>query len=497
MRTTFEAFPRPISARTPLLTIMGLALTIGLSIAVLRAASSGRTAFVLGFLAALVIALAVGNLQRLFLGILLLDIPLRWDANLSYDDEAASLGAIGGYPVSATTVALVGLYTLWAIDRNRSIAGPLRLWPALPLAAYVGATALSLVTAADRDLGVFQLTLLFQTLLVFVYVSNALRTRKDIVFAVAVLVVGFLVEGVIMLGMAVADLQFDFAGLGTRTNDLAGDAEVSRLGGTVRSANGAAAYVAMMIPITLSLLWADVPAWVKRLGYVALPVGAVALILTYSRGGWAAALAGVTVLMLIGVRKRITPGITVCLIVVSILLIALPFKSAIENRLVGETQGAAYADNARLPLVSLSWRMIEDRPLLGVGANNFGTSIERYAGPEFTGEWLRSVHNAFLLVWAEAGPLALAAFLWFIVSALRRGWRVGNQPDRLTAPLGLGFLGALVGAIVTMGVERFIARPLVQLLVVVAAVLVALDLNEARGANSRIPSADNDRQTEN
>ena len=51
-----------------------------------------------------------------------------------------------------------------------------------------------------------------------------------------------------------------------------------------------------------------------------------------------------------------------------------------------------------------------------------------------------------------------------------------NQSDRLTAPLGLGLLGALVGAIVTMGVERFIARPLVQLLVVVAAVLVALDL---------------------
>ena len=264
----------------------------------------GRTALVLAFLAASVIALAVGNLNGSFSGSCYstsrfggTELVLRLSSGVAWRDR----GLLGiGYHRGTC-----GLYTLWAIDRNRSIEGPLRLWPALPLAAYVGATALSLVTAADRGLGVFQLTLLLQALLVFVYVSNALRTRKDIVFAVAVLVVGFLVEGMIMLGMAVADLQFDFAGLGTRTNELAGDAEVSRLGGTIRSANGAAAYVAMMIPITMSVLWADVPVWVKRVGYVALPVGAVALILTYSRGGWAAALAGVTVLMLIGVRSAL------------------------------------------------------------------------------------------------------------------------------------------------------------------------------------------------
>ena len=72
--------------------------------------------------------------------------------------------------------------------------------------------------------------------------------------------------------------------------------------------------------------------------------------------------------------------------------------------------------------------------------------------------------------------MALAALLWFIGASLRRGWRVVHQSDPLRAPIGLGLFGALVGATVTMGVERFIGRPLVQLLVVVAAFLVALDL---------------------
>ena len=317
----------------------------------------------------------------------------------------------------------------------------------------------------------------FQTLLVFVYLSNAVRARKDVVFVVAVLVVGFLVEGVLMLGMALTDLEFDVVGLATRSNELVGEASISRVGGTIGSANGAAAYVAMMIPIALSVLWADVPVWVKRAAYVALPVGAVGLILTYSRGGWAAALAGIGVVLLLGSRRRITTGIGACLVVVCVVLVALPFRSAIESRLVGDTQGVPYAENARIPLIRLSFQMIEDRPLLGVGANNFGTSIERYAGPEFTGEWLRSVHNTFLLVWAEAGILALAALLWFIGASLRRGWRVVHQSDSPQGgSSGLGLFGALVGATVTMSVERFIGRPLVQLLVVVAAFLVALDL---------------------
>ena len=428
----------------------------------------------LALLVGLVVALAVGSLERLLLGIVLIDIPLRWDRNFAYDHEAASLGSVGGFTVSATTVALVGLFVLRAIDERRSLSGPLRLRPALPLAAYIGATALSLATAVDRGLGVFQLTLLLQALLVFVYLSNTLRARKDVVFVIAVLIVGFLVEGVLMLGIAVADIQFDVAGLATRTNEL--DGAISRVGGTIGSANGAAAYVAMMMPVTLSVLWTDVPLWVKRVAYVALPVGAIALILTYSRGGWAAALAGIGVVMLVGSRRRITTGIAACLVAVCVLLVVLPFRSEIESRLVGETQGVAYAENARIPLIRLSFQMIEDRPLLGVGANNFGTSIERYAGPEFTGEWLRSVHNTFLLVWAEGGILALAAFLWFVVAALRRGWRVAHQSDRLRAALGMGLLGALVSAMVTMSVERFIGRPLVQLLVVVAAFLVALDL---------------------
>ena len=62
-----------------LLPLAGVVLTIGLSFVVVRAGLSGRTVFVIAFLVATVVALALGNLERLLLGIVLLDIPLRWD----------------------------------------------------------------------------------------------------------------------------------------------------------------------------------------------------------------------------------------------------------------------------------------------------------------------------------------------------------------------------------------------------------------------------------
>jgi hypothetical protein len=43
------------------------------------------------------------------------------------------------------------------------------------------------------------------------------------------------------------------------------------------------------------------------------------------------------------------------------------------------------------------------------------------------------------------------------------------------APLALGLTASILSAMVTMGVERFIQRPLLELLWLVAALLVALE----------------------
>ena len=240
----------------------------------------------------------------------------------------------------------------------------------------------------------------------------------------------------------------------------------------------------MLLPISLVVLWMDVTAWIKRLALVATPVGVVALVFTYSRGGWLAAIVAALFVTIVAVHRRDVPGGRVAAAGAVVLLLLVPFHGRIEARISGQTQGDAYSQNARLPLIELAWKIIQDQPILGVGANNFAPAISRYAGPEFSGEWLRTVHSLYFLAWAEAGFGALLALLWFLGSSLRRGWQAFARAGPLS-PLALGLTASILSAMVTMGVERFIQRPLIQLLWLVAALLVAV---EALGRSTELDS---------
>jgi O-antigen ligase len=460
-----------------------LAIVIGFLVVHMPGAPTGP--LLLLAVAAPVVALVVGNLRQVLLAVVLLDIPLHWDVNLGWRSDAVAVGAVGGISISATTVALFGLYALWIAERTAGGTHPLRLWPALPLVAYVVVTALSLVVAEDLQLGVFELVLLMQTLLLFLYVANHVRTQTDVVFIVVGLLAGFLLEGAIMIATSALGISFQWIGLSSNTRELVGSsASDVRAGGTIGGANGAAAYLAMLLPISIVVLWMDLAAWIKRLSLVATGAGIVALVLTYSRGGWLAAVVAALFVTSVAVYRGYVRGGRVAAAGAVVLLLLVPFHGGIEARIAGQTRGVTYSQNARLPLIKLAWEVIQDRPILGVGANNFAPAVSRYAGPEFSGAWLRSVHSLYFLAWAEAGFGALLALLWFLGSSLRRGWQAFARAGPLS-PLALGLTASILSAMVTMGVERFIARPLIELLCLVAALLVAV---EALGRSTELDS---------
>ena len=61
------------------------------------------------------LALASPRVPRLLLAIVILDIPLQLGTHLYYQEKDAAVGALGGLSISATTVALAGLYVSWFI----------------------------------------------------------------------------------------------------------------------------------------------------------------------------------------------------------------------------------------------------------------------------------------------------------------------------------------------------------------------------------------------
>jgi O-antigen ligase len=247
----------------------------------------------------------------------------------------------------------------------------------------------------------------------------------------------------------------------------------SRVSGTFASPNAAGSYISLLLAPAMSVLLTRLRPGYKWLAALGFFLGGIALIFTLSRGSWIASGVSLIILFLLAWRRGwLSPTIPIILVVVAVILF-LPLQDVIAVRLFGDDAGAA---ESRIPLMHLAFRMIEDNPVLGVGANNFAVTIKRYATSEFSEEWLYTVHNQYLLVWAEIGIFGLIAFTWFLLAILRRGWQAWTLHDRFLSPIALGFSAAILGHMLHMFVDFFIQRPQVQLLWLIAGLITAMYL---------------------
>jgi O-antigen ligase len=412
------------------------------------------------------IAMMVGSVRRLCLGVVLLDIPLQLDIHLAYRPDLADIGAFGGINLSITTFALVVLYALWYSER---LTQPSHMpWPAVlrtsfPLLGYLAVNALSILFARDVPLAMFTLLLLGQTFCLYAYIVGTVRTRQDLLFIITMLLIGLLFESLLMIALR---------GIGhsVETGVILARIDGVRVGGTVGGPNTAAGYLSLLLAPALAILMTRLGRLYKGLATLAFGLGTIALLLTLSRGGWLAY--GLSMLLLYGFAWRrgwVSLTIPVVMGMVALALVVF-FNEALVSRLSND-DGSAYS---RLPLLLIAYRMIADQPIFGVGLNNFAVVMPQYANLEFAGYWLYVVHNKYLIVWGETGLLGLLTFLWFLLTTLRRGWQAWLCTDRFLSPLALGFSAAIFGQMGHMHFDTFQTRPAIQLLWVIAALLTVV-----------------------
>jgi putative inorganic carbon (HCO3(-)) transporter len=455
---------RAPSLQWPMAAAVGLALGLYLVVAI-----SWRPRWAPIFaLAALFpfVAMIVGDVRKLLLAVILVEITLQLDKFLYYDWQAASLGAIGGLNVSVTTFCLAALYALWLAELlARATAVPRSLRASLPLLAYLAAVTLSTVVAQNARLAVFEIFLLVQSFLLFIYIIKSVQSRQDLLFVVTLLLIGLAFQGAVMIGLRIIGHGISVARIYAYI-DASG-----RVGGTVGTPNTAASYLTLLLAPALGVMLTPLKRRHTWLAGLAFGLGSVALVLTFSRGGWLAFIVSIMLLCLLAFyRGWLAPRILLTFVVIVVLLFVL-FREPILARLFGDDGGTA---GSRIPLTRLALRIIRDHPLLGIGANNYVTILPQYITPEFYGEFLFTVHNKYLLVWAETGIVGLVAFLGFLLAVIRRGWQGWRLRDRLLSPLALGFTATIVGQMAHMLFDVFHSRPQVQMLWLVAGLVIAI-----------------------
>jgi putative inorganic carbon (HCO3(-)) transporter len=428
------------------------------------------------------LAASIAHLRTLLLMVILLDIPLQIGTHLFWSDDFAESGGLGGLEISITTLALAGLYFLWFVGyiSRRQLEPDLSLRPALPLALCVLFEMVSLLAARDPVVGLYDIFIAIQMLLLFVYLTNWLRTRRDVALVVRMLLVGLFLEAGIILGLKIVGHDVEVPSLPGHTlvaGKAEGKEEFSRPGGTFTSPNVAGSYLGIMLSMTMGLVLLTRPRPLyKGLLLLFFALGVVALLMTYSREGWLSLSCSALLLSVVSWRwlrsrrKFIILG-------AGLLVVSLLFDNAVSRRLFQSDESAAAS---RIALNKLAIRMIEDHPIVGVGANNFTLNIREYASHEFIGEWLYAVHNKYLLIWAEAGFGGLLAYIWFLSGSLRNGWQCWRARNSLYSPLSLALFCSIVALATCNMFQADRGRPLMQLLVVLVALIEAIKLRMAR-----------------
>jgi len=457
-----------------------------------RSIELGANTFVIAVLSPF-IALATDWMPKLLLGLVVLDIPLQLQQNLFFREYDADRGALGGLIVSATTFCLVALYLGWIVkllaNRGREASPPIQINVALT--CYLAISGVSLFFAADVALAFFEFFLLLQLYLVNLYVANVVRTPKQVSFVVSMLLVGCVLASLANINVRLAGgdppmIMGHPWGLPTRVQfeEYVEDG-VMRIGGTIGSSNNAGGYFGFVLAVAISVLFTNLGRGQKLLAAAALALGCPALIFTFSRGGWLGFIIPVLVMFfLFSGRKRFFSWkgpLAACAILA---LLYLPFHSMVSQRLLGDDKGSA---ESRIPLMKLAFRIIEDHPVLGVGSNNFQAVMDRYSNAELRTGFFYTVHNKYLLVWAETGILGLIFYLAFLGGALRKGWLCWKFNQDFLSILSLALTLALTGHMVHMNVDVFNGRPLAQLVWLTAGLLTAIHRMGATHSSAAAP----------
>ena len=113
--------------------------------------------------------------------------------------------------------------------------------------------------------------------------------------------------------------------------------------------------------------------------------------------------------------------------------------------------------SGRTDIWKVGWRMVEDKPMIGVGSGNFNVSSIHYLlvqpgaieRDEFIIDTPKVAHNSYLQVLAELGIVGLALFLSIIGFAIRCALKAarwfGRAGDTRWRSFARGMVVALVG----------------------------------------------------
>jgi putative inorganic carbon (HCO3(-)) transporter len=397
-------------------------------------------------------ARAIGSVKRALEALLILSFGMLVDLNIGFTEKY--FDRIWGTPITLTFILLVCLYALWAY-RVLNHREKVNLFPVitLPLLIIVVWSGVSAYWAAKPDYTIYNLWGMVEMFLLLLYAANFMKSESDISFILKCIAVTIGVNGTVAI---VQHFTGSFPGLeflGTATREEIENAQtfasvgIFRASGFLDNANSFAWFLKVWLP--LLFLWAvgGTGRISRYMCTVSFVLGLIALVLTFSRGGWIAFVFSLAVISVWLAKSRPHPifrkiGLYSIFLGIAGLLVILPLLPSVLNRLTHDDYGAAHS---RIPMAQVALNVIRDNPLSGVGMGNYVYVAYKYDNTfeNISTEFPHPVHNIYLLLAAELGIGALGLFVFVSIVVYLRGVRLLRYRNAAMALFILGLIGGL------------------------------------------------------
>ena len=226
--------------------------------------------------------------------------------------------------------------------------------------------------------------------------------------------------------------------------------------------DGYGAFAVGGIGISYFAAMASQPGWFKRIMYVSAGICALAVVASFARGAFLAAMTLFAVIWIRSPRKGATAaaGVGAILIIVIAAVVLFPpgwFMNEIMSAFSeGTTEGTG---EDRWELWMAAVKVFEHRPIFGVGPRNFGVfaamNLEAHeVGGMYAQNVLmlygRSLHSFYFTVLSELGIVGCFALAWIVVDFWKRN-AVLRRPDSAATWKALG--GTLELRQIALGLE--------------------------------------------
>lgn len=357
-------------------------------------------------------------------------------------------------PLVAVIIISLTLRSLHGADR------PSGGWRAAAVIGGFAAVALaSVIFSADVASGLHELDLFLRDAAVAVLAGMLLRDSRTLRAVVWVLVGGGLaLSALSMFQYLTGTFGSAYGGFAqSAVQNIVGSTDDVRISGPIGDPNFYAQWLIMLIPLAIDRFYDETSLLLKGLAGTAAGLGALTVVLTFSRGGLVAL---VVVIGLMVLRHPPRPRTLGLLLLSGVLLVPMLPAGYVERTLAltdlgGVDIGTDPSLRYRTTEAASAWRMFTADPLGGVGYGNFLPSYTEYTrslGLDLT-QKPREAHNLYLETAAETGVpgiIALGAVFVAAFAALTEGRRRFRRGGDHTADgIGYAIAVAIAGYLIT------------------------------------------------